>query len=120
MMRRIFLISTAAFWIAVGGIWVASLSLPDKSAATDVAAETTYALDEIARHNSAGNCWMVIDGQVYDLSSYAERHPAAPDVFLAWCGKEATTAYRTKTRGRPHSSYADELLATFRIGAASS
>lgn len=36
--------------------------------------------------------------------------------MTTWCGKEATDAYRTKTKGRPHSPYADQLLPTYRIG----
>ena len=40
-----------------------------------------------------------------------------PAAILPWCGKDASEAYRTKTRGRPHSPYADTLLPKYRIGA---
>ena len=65
---------------------------------------------------SPDNCWMAIRGTVYDLSAYLPRHPSPPEIVLPWCGKEATEAYDTKTKGRPHSAYADELLAKYRIG----
>lgn len=116
MMRKLFLFSTALFWVAVVGIRVASLWLPESSMATEISTDNLYTLDTVALHASADDCWMVIEGQVYDLSAYVSRHPSNPDVILAWCGKEATNAYRTKNRGRPHSSYANDLLADFRIG----
>jgi hypothetical protein len=54
---------------------------------------------------------------VYDFGVYIPEHRTRPDVITAWCGKEATEAYNTKTKGRPHSLYADALLAKYRIGA---
>ena len=59
---------------------------------------------------------MAIRGAVYDFGAYVPEHPTRPDIITAWCGKEATEAYNTKTKGRPHSPYADELLAKYRIG----
>jgi cytochrome b involved in lipid metabolism len=54
---------------------------------------------------------------VYDFTAYLPGHPADPAVIQPWCGKDASEAYRTKTRGRPHSPYADTLLPRYRIGA---
>lgn len=81
------------------------------------AADSSYSLAEVARHSAADDCWMAIDGQVYDLSTYLPKHPAKPSVLLSWCGKEASQAYHTKNKGRPHSSSADQLLPKYRIGA---
>jgi len=80
-------------------------------------AARVLSLAEVARHASPDDCWMAIDSQVYDLSSYLPDHPADPAVILAWCGREASEAYRTKQKGRPHSVRADHLLDTYRIGA---
>lgn len=59
---------------------------------------------------------MVIGGQMYDFTAYLPKHSAHPSAFLPWCGKETTEAYKTKTNGRPHSPYADQLLPKYRIG----
>jgi hypothetical protein len=37
-------------------------------------------------------------------------------VVLPWCGKEANEAYYTKTKGRPHAPFADELLTKYKVG----
>ena len=39
-----------------------------------------------------------------------------PQIIEPWCGKDATEVYNTKTKNRPHSKEADELLPKYRIG----
>lgn len=111
MMRLLFLGSTAAFWLAV--VFFAMAPVPTVS---EPAAKKSFTLAEVARHAKATDCWMAIDGQVYDFSRYLPKHPAEPSVIEVWCGKEASEAYRTKTKGRPHSAYASELMSGYRIG----
>ncbi|PWA96430.1 cytochrome b5, heme-binding site-containing protein [Artemisia annua] len=41
-----------------------------------------YTMKEASEHNSAGDCWVVIDGKVYDVSSYLDDHPGGDDVLL--------------------------------------
>ena len=31
--------------------------------------------EEIAKHNSIDDCWIVVDGQVWDLTEFAPEHP---------------------------------------------
>lgn len=115
-MRRLYLAATAIFWLLVTAFWVAGLWLPPAAENLALAAEKTYTAADLAKHATAENCWMAIRGGVYDLSAYLPDHPSRPDVVLPWCGREATEAYNTKTKGRPHRPYADELLATYKIG----
>lgn len=115
-MRRVYLATTLIFWLLVSAFWAGSLWLPPADESVAVAAEKVFARSELAKHALPDNCWMAIRGKVYDVSAYLPEHPSRPDLVLPWCGKEATEAYDTKTKGRPHSAYADELLATYRIG----
>ena len=115
-MRRLYLFTTLIFWLLVSAFWASSLWLPPAEEGVAAAAEKVIARSELAKHALPDNCWMAIRGTVYDLSAYLPRHPSPPELVLPWCGKEATEAYDTKTKGRPHSSYADELLAKYRIG----
>lgn len=75
-----------------------------------------FRLDEVALHASPEDCWLVIDGLVYELTDYLEEHPAPAGVIESWCGREASRAYHTKQRGRAHSAAADRLLADFLRG----
>ena len=76
----------------------------------------TISLQELARHNSAADCWMAIEGNVYDLTKYIPVHPAPPKVLTEWCGKEATEAFNTKGYGRAHSPAAEAMLPQYLAG----
>ncbi len=117
-MRRLFLSATVLFWLAVSGAWLGARLQPPL-APPAAPAEARYTLDEIARHDRAEDCWMAIDGVVYELTAYLPEHPSSLRVIAEWCGREASEAYHTKTRGRPHSPYADSLLPAWRIGVVS-
>jgi cytochrome b involved in lipid metabolism len=116
-MRKFYYLSTLLFWLAVLAFWGGNNL---RRAATEegsvAAADKIVSSAELARHDQPQDCWMAIRDDVYDVSAYLPEHPSRPEITLPWCGKEATAAYETKTKGRPHSAYADELLVRFRIG----
>jgi cytochrome b involved in lipid metabolism len=114
-MRKLYFLSTAAFWIAVLGFWIGNVLSPGTDHG-DVAAERDVGAAELAQHATPDNCWMAIRGSVYDLTPYLPDHPSRPTIIEPWCGKEATEAYDTKTKGRKHSPEADALLPKYRIG----
>ncbi|MFA6216004.1 MAG: cytochrome b5-like heme/steroid binding domain-containing protein [Patescibacteria group bacterium] len=73
-------------------------------------------LAEVAKHNQANDCWLIINNQVYDLSSYVPYHPGG-NSMLSYCGREATAAYNDKGGGgAPHSQNAANLLTNYFIG----
>lgn len=116
MMRKLYYFSTLMFWLAVLAFWGGDLKSSVTENAAVMAAEEIISPAELARHHEPQDCWMAIRGDVYDVSAYLPEHPSRLEITVPWCGKEATTAYETKTKGRPHSAYADELLARYRIG----
>ncbi len=118
MMRRLVFFSTAVFWLIV---LVLALSTgnngePMRNDRPSAIADKLVTMTEVARHASSEDCWMVIDTRVYDLTAYVPEHPSKPSIILPWCGKEASEAYKTKTKGRSHSSQADQDLANYAIG----
>jgi len=116
-MRKLYVTTTTAFWAIVLAFWIGSLSAPP--AQQPVAASSSdrdISAAELAKHASPETCWMAIRGSVYDLAAYLPDHPSRPQIIEPWCGKDATEAYNTKMKNRPHSKEADELLAKYRIG----
>ena len=67
---------------------------------------------EIQRHAGADSLWIVLDGEVYDCTSFAERHPGSRDVLLRWAGKDATAAFKAA----PHSAATQVFKLNFRVG----
>lgn len=115
-MRRLFIASTLLFWLLIAAIGGFAWWQPAEPPAPASGSEIRYTLAEVARHARPEDCWMAIRGDVYDLTAYLPEHPSRPALINPWCGREATEAYNTKTKGRPHSADADELLAQYRIG----
>lgn len=115
-MRRLYLFATLLFWLLLAAIWAAARWLPTLPPGPAAVTENSYSQAEVARHATPEDCWMAIRGDVYDLTAYLPDHPSRPAVILPWCGKEASEAYNTKTKGRAHSPTADELLTHYKIG----
>jgi cytochrome b involved in lipid metabolism len=71
---------------------------------------------EVARHNTAGDCWIIIQGSVYNVTQYLQIHPGGSDRITPFCGQDATTAYSTKGGRGSHSSQADSDLSKLKLG----
>lgn len=71
---------------------------------------------EVAKRNTANNCWIIINGNVYDIGRYLDLHPGGADVIVPYCGKDGTQAFETQGgRGR-HNSQAQQELKNHLIG----
>ena len=49
-------------------------------------------MQEVAQHNKAGDCWMVLQGKVFDVTDYVKRHPGGK-VILKAAGKDGTALF---------------------------
>lgn len=78
----------------------------------------TFTLEEVAKHSTPADCWMVVDGMVYDVSPYIaqQKHPGGAAI-LDGCGKDATSIFKLRPQdGKPHSEGATNMLSKFMIG----
>ncbi|GAA6032754.1 hypothetical protein JCM8097_000775 [Rhodosporidiobolus ruineniae] len=48
---------------------------------------------EVAKHNTAEDLWVIVNGKAYDLTDFAPEHPGGMKILLRWAGKDATEAY---------------------------
>ncbi|XP_043706112.1 cytochrome b5 [Telopea speciosissima] len=71
-----------------------------------------YSMQEAAQHNTREDCWVVVDGKVYNVTSYLDEHPGGDDVLLAATGKDATDEFEDAG----HSKTARELMQEYCIG----
>jgi len=78
--------------------------------------KSSFSVNEVVKHNSKDDCWLIIERKVYDVTSFVEKHPGGK-IMLNYCGKEATEAFNTKGgRGFPHKPVARDILSDFYIG----
>jgi hypothetical protein len=82
--------------------------------AADIAPLSLPVLDpaEIARHNTAESLWVVMSGEVYDLTDWARLHPGGLDVLLRVAGRDATAAFAAAG----HPAAVDVFRLNYRIG----
>ncbi|XP_041374724.1 acyl-CoA 6-desaturase-like [Gigantopelta aegis] len=52
-----------------------------------------YTWDEVKLHNKPDDKWLVIDGKVYDITSWAKKHPGGAKVISHYAGEDATDAW---------------------------
>ncbi|KAI3411683.1 Cytochrome b5 heme-binding domain-containing protein [Psidium guajava] len=71
-----------------------------------------FTLAEVSEHNSPKDCWLVIEGKVYDVTKFLEDHPGGDEVLLTATGKDATIDFKDVG----HSSTAGAMMAEFCIG----
>ncbi|MEI6529334.1 MAG: cytochrome b5 domain-containing protein [Candidatus Falkowbacteria bacterium] len=77
---------------------------------------TQLSATEIAKHNSAGDCWLLINNKVYNVTSFIAAHPGGAGTIIPNCGKESTQAYNTKGSNNSHSANANSMLVDYYIG----
>ncbi|ELK35813.1 Fatty acid desaturase 2-like protein [Myotis davidii] len=53
-----------------------------------------YSWQEIQRHNQETDQWLVINRKVYDVTSWADRHPGGRRVLNHYAGEDATDVFR--------------------------
>lgn len=78
----------------------------------------SFTLEEVAKHATPTDCWMIVDGIVYDVSPYIaqQKHPGGAAI-LEGCGKDATSIFKLRPQdGKPHSEGATNMLSKFMIG----
>ena len=72
----------------------------DKSSDNQAPSKKLISKEELAKHNSAEDCWVSIGNQVYDLTDFLEEHPSGPQPILDLAGKDGTEVFDdVHTRG---------------------
>ncbi|POM78817.1 Cytochrome b5 [Phytophthora palmivora] len=80
------------------------------------AAVKEFTLEEVAPHNTAEDCWMVIRDEgirkVYDVTAFLDDHPGGPEIMVDVAGQDATDEFEDIG----HSNDARAQLKQYEIG----
>jgi cytochrome b involved in lipid metabolism len=71
-----------------------------------------YTTEEVAPHNNLQDLWIIIHGNVYDLTLFLPEHPGGEEVLLALAGQDGTECFESIG----HSDEAKQLREKFKIG----
>jgi cytochrome b involved in lipid metabolism len=54
----------------------------------------TFTLSEVSRHQSPDDCWLVVSGQVYDLTTFTPIN-SAEEKMMERCGQDVSSSVTT-------------------------
>ncbi|CCA72275.1 probable CYB2-L-lactate dehydrogenase (cytochrome b2) [Serendipita indica DSM 11827] len=49
--------------------------------------------ETVAAHNTRESCWIIVHGNVYDVTDFLDDHPGGSNIILKYAGKDATEEY---------------------------
>lgn len=89
-----------------------SKSVSTSSASTNV----KLTASEVAKHNTESDCYMIVNGKVYDVTTYLPVHPGGAFRIIQYCGQDGTQAFDTKGGQGQHSNRANNDLSSLYKG----
>merc|ERR1712217_652497 len=54
---------------------------------------SAYTMDEVAKHTTKGDCWVVVSGQVLNVTKFLSEHGGGELAILTFAGKDATEEF---------------------------
>lgn len=126
MKRKTIVVLSLIILLVVAGVWwsiASNQASPSPKQMASSEEERTYSESEVADHDTKNDCWTIIGDNVYDLTTYVNRHPGGKEVLRA-CGQDASRLFEERSTddgvpvgsGSPHSPIANEQLARLKIG----
>merc|ERR1719198_2103805 len=52
-----------------------------------------YTMEEVAKHTSKSDCWVVVDGKVLNVTTFLGEHPGGELAIITFAGKDATEEF---------------------------
>lgn len=75
-------------------------SIPDKE----------FTMEEVAKHNTKEDLWVVVKGVVMDLSNWLDEHPGGPQALMNFMGRDATEEFEMLHDDEVIPKYAPEQV----------
>ncbi|KAJ4769603.1 Cytochrome B5-like protein [Rhynchospora pubera] len=72
---------------------------------------TCYTNEQVSKHNTRTDCWIIVKDKVYDVTSYVEEHPGG-DAILNNAGRDSTQGFY----GPQHATRVFDMVDEFYIG----
>ncbi|GMY26829.1 cytochrome b5-like [Fagus crenata] len=71
-----------------------------------------FTLAQVSEHNTNKDCWLIINGKVFDVTKFLDDHPGGDEVLLSATGKDATDDFEDVG----HSDSAREMMNEYYVG----
>ena len=99
-------------------VWQGKLN-PTAAASDTSSSESAYeaiSMSEVAEHNSSDDCWSAINGKVYNLTDWIDKHPGGSVIIKSLCGQDGSIGFTAQHGGknRPETELARFLVGTLK------
>ncbi|PLW16616.1 hypothetical protein PCANC_10395 [Puccinia coronata f. sp. avenae] len=74
-----------------------------------------FLAEDLTKHSSPTDCWVSLNGKVYNISSFLSDHPGGDDLLLQYAGKDLGKVMENPDE-HAHSASAYDMLEEFQIG----
>lgn len=72
--------------------------------------EKEFTMEEVAKHNTKEDLWVVVKGVVMDLTNWLDEHPGGPQAILNFMGRDATEEFEMLHDDEVIPKYAPEQV----------
>jgi len=74
-----------------------------------------YTLDDVSKHNKEDDCWVIVNGQVLNVTDFLEDHPGGKKAILLYAGRDATEEFNMLHKPDVVEKYAAySIIGTFK------
>lgn len=68
-----------------------------------------FTIDDIIKHNTIDDCWVIINNKIYDVTNFIGDHPGGTRVLLKFGGLDATEEFEMLHPSKTLEKYKDEI-----------
>ncbi|KAK9463523.1 FAD binding domain-containing protein [Lipomyces oligophaga] len=72
--------------------------------------EKEFSTADVAKHNTKGDCWVIVKGLVMNLTPFLNDHPGGVNAIVNFAGRDATTEFEMLHEDRVIPKYAAETV----------
>lgn len=69
-----------------------------------------FTIEEVSKHNTEQDCWIIINDKVYDVTNFLDVHPGGRRVIIPYAGKDATKVFNSFHAPTVLQKYGPKLL----------
>jgi len=69
-----------------------------------------YSLADVSKHNKDSDCWVVVEGQVIDVTPFLNDHPGGKMAIMAFAGRDATEEFNMVHEAGILEKFAGDLI----------
>ena len=84
-----------------------TVGIPETKPAKEVRNVT---IEELETHNNEEDCWVAINGVIYDFTEFAEEHPAGAESIHILAGKDGSEAFGAVHNERILEDFDNEII----------